>query len=163
MASSMLVSVVDTGTVELELTFARKPGPAMGANEIVPEDVMGPPVRPAPVATLLTLPLLLNVFQSVEFMQPAWLALAVWHEITGDAPPERRMGDVAVRPVREPSMALIWETVRSASLAVEPVLFPLMVRVGAWASLEFETTLAWIVTAAEPGPAKTASPVPAVT
>jgi hypothetical protein len=52
----MLLRVVAIGTAELPEALARNPKPDMGAKEMVPDVVMGPPVKPDPVATEVTVP-----------------------------------------------------------------------------------------------------------
>lgn len=54
--------------------------------------------------------------------------------------------------VKTGRIALTCATVKSAALAVPPVLLPLMVKVAIWASLEFDTTFGCIVVAKLPVP-----------
>ncbi len=55
-ASIIAVIVVAVGTAAPPEMFANKRKSAIVANDIVPEDVIGPPVNPAPVATFVTVP-----------------------------------------------------------------------------------------------------------
>ena len=69
----------------------------------VPVVVMGPPVKPVPLATDVTLPLpvplLLNVVQSVDVRYPLTVALAAAIEIAGVVPPDETTGAVPVTDV----------------------------------------------------------------
>ena len=103
-------------------------------SEIVPDVVIGPPVRPAPVPTLVTVPAPYNCALTKA-------VVAIWVELSD----ETAVGAVGV-PVKAgeargaaPSIVMVCATVRSCGLPEMPRLLPLIVFVGIKERYELST------------------------